>query len=312
MSKWEMVKLGDIGEFQSGGTPTRQEPQYFSGKIPWITTVKLRKMHIDENDAAEFITEEAIRNSATKKIPPYSLMIGIRVGVGKASINRVEMCTSQDIISISNIDESLFSQEYLIYCIKSYVDFFNSQKRGATIQGITSGLLKDLSIPFPPLEIQKSIAQTLDAASELIALYKKQLAELDNLIKSIFYEMFGDPVTNELGWEVKLLEELSSLITKGSSPTWQGIEYGADDKQVLFITSENVKSGYLDLSKKKFLQTKFNQIQSRSILKQGDVLINIVGASIGRAAIYTLNNTSNINQAVALVRLSNFHISEPR
>lgn len=162
--------------------------------------------------------------------------------------------------------------------------------------------LKELSIPVPPLDIQKHIADTLDKTQEIIDGHKKQLEELDNLIKATFYDMFGDPVTNEKNWEVKKMKEISSLITKGSSPNWQGIKYTEDSSQVLFVTSENVRGGYLNLDKPKYLEKKFNDIQKRSVLKYGDLLINIVGASIGRAAVYNLNKQANINQAVALVR----------
>ena len=100
------------------------------------------------------------------------------------------------------------------------------------------------------------------------------------------------------------LGDLCELITKGSSPSWQGINYVDDG--ILFITSENVGDEELLLSKKKFLESRFNEIQSRSILKQGDILTNIVGASIGRSSIFDLAiDNANINQAVCLVRLIN-------
>ena len=100
------------------------------------------------------------------------------------------------------------------------------------------------------------------------------------------------------------LGDLCELITKGASPSWQGINYVDDG--ILFITSENVGDEELLLSKKKFLESRFNEIQSRSILKQGDILTNIVGASIGRSSIFDLAiDNANINQAVCLVRLIN-------
>ncbi len=102
---------------------------------------------------------------------------------------------------------------------------------------------------------------------------------------------------------INTLENNTKLITKGSSPAWQNINY-TNKKGILFITSENVRKGYLDLSKKKYLEFKFNKIQKRSILQKNDLLINIVGASIGRAAIFDLDEEANINQAVALVRCS--------
>jgi len=109
-------------------------------------------------------------------------------------------------------------------------------------------------------------------------------------------------------WEWCRLDSLTLLITKGSSPSWQGVKYV--DSGILFITSENVGSGCLLLKSPKYLEEKFNLVQERSILKKGDILTNIVGASIGRTAVYTLENAnSNINQAVALIRLVDLSIS---
>lgn len=107
--------------------------------------------------------------------------------------------------------------------------------------------------------------------------------------------MFGDCK------ESRKLEEYAVLITKGASPKWQGFDYC--DEGVLFVTSENVREGFLDLSKRKYLPQGINDILPRSVLKKNDILINIVNASIGRAAIYDSDELANINQAVALVRL---------
>lgn len=120
--------------------------------------------------------------------------------------------------------------------------------------------------------------------------------------QSRFIELFGTCV------ERKRLEEYASLITKGASPKWQGVDYC--EEGVLFVTSENVREGYLDLSKRKYLDDKINEIQPRSILKRNDILINIVGASIGRAAVYNCDEIANINQAVALVRVDYSQINQ--
>lgn len=105
-------------------------------------------------------------------------------------------------------------------------------------------------------------------------------------------------------WQLAKLAELTELITKGSSPKWQGISYVEEADGVLFITSENVGNYRLrKLDDLKYVDKQFNEIEPRSILKRGDVLMNLVGASIGRTAIYDLHDGANINQAVALIRL---------
>ena len=104
------------------------------------------------------------------------------------------------------------------------------------------------------------------------------------------------------GWEFVQLGEISSLITKGSSPNWQGVNYTDSTEDILFITSENVDNYKLKLKNKKYVEKKFNEIEPRSILQKYDLLMNIVGASIGRVAYYDLDEVANINQAVCLIR----------
>ena len=105
------------------------------------------------------------------------------------------------------------------------------------------------------------------------------------------------------GWEIKRLGEFANVVTKGSSPTWQGFEYCEDG--ILFIRSQNVGNGMLLLNDLVHLPTSFNLKEKRSIIHAGDLLINLVGASIGRAAIADESiNGSNTNQAVAIVRLN--------
>ena len=103
------------------------------------------------------------------------------------------------------------------------------------------------------------------------------------------------------GWEEGPIEKLTEVVTKGSSPKWQGISY-TELPGILFVTSENVGEGKLKMKKTKYVEKRFNEIQKKSILKYGDVLTNIVGASIGRTAIYDLDEIANINQAVCIMR----------
>ncbi|MGL5290578.1 MAG: restriction endonuclease subunit S [Vibrionaceae bacterium] len=111
------------------------------------------------------------------------------------------------------------------------------------------------------------------------------------------------------GWETYIGAEITSKITKGSSPKWQGFEY--QNEGTLFVTSENVRDGYLDVSTPKYLPMEFNQKFKNSQLKWGDILINIVGASIGRSCQYLLRDKqANINQAVCLFRTNDLVLSD--
>jgi len=99
-------------------------------------------------------------------------------------------------------------------------------------------------------------------------------------------------------------------ITKGSSPNWQGVQYVSEKEGILFITSKNVDSFKIDLTKATYVEEKFNEIEPRSILKKGDILTNIVGASIGRTALFDLDVVANINQAVCILRIEHNQINK--
>lgn len=112
-------------------------------------------------------------------------------------------------------------------------------------------------------------------------------------------------------WVWCRLGEICNNITKGSSPKWQGVKYvESPNKGILFITSKNVDSFKVDLSDVTYVEEKFNEIEPRSILRKGDILTNIVGASIGRTAIFELSVPANINQAVCILRIQHSYIDK--
>jgi type I restriction enzyme S subunit len=149
-----------------------------------------------------------------------------------------------------------------------------------------------------------------EPASELLKRIAKEKARL---VKAgeVKKEKPLEPITVEnqpfnlpQSWSWVRLDFLSRLITKGSSPKWQGVNYVNADDGILFITSENVGNHELrKLDDLKYVESRFRDIEPRSMLRRGDILMNLVGASIGRTAIYNLDAEANINQAVALIRL---------
>lgn len=105
---------------------------------------------------------------------------------------------------------------YLTYYL-NYSDL-NGFISGAIVRKLTQSSLKNIKIPLPPKSTQLAIVSELDKINELIRLKKEQLKDFDNLAQSIFYEMFGDPVENEKGWEVKKLGEVCDIFAGGDKP----------------------------------------------------------------------------------------------
>lgn len=186
--------LNNLFEFKSGGTPSKQIKEYFSGDIPWITTVALNKLYIGKDDANEFITEEAIQKSATKLIPENSLLFGTRVGIGKLAINTVPICTNQDIVAMIPFKNNNLNLVYAYWYLKQINNFFVANGRGATIQGITTHLVKSTEIILPPIEVQEQFAQKV---VEIESYIKEQQEELENA-KQMFQSLLHHAFTGEL------------------------------------------------------------------------------------------------------------------
>ena len=127
--------------------------------------------------------------------------------------------------------------QYLSYGLQSL--HLDKHVSGATIPHIYFKNYGKETIPFPPLPHQQAIVAELDKLNEVIALKRKQLADLDSLAQSLFYEMFGDPVVNEKGWIIKKLREIG-MITTGNTPSKAVPEY-YNNSYVEWIKTDNIE-----------------------------------------------------------------------
>ena len=215
--------------------------------------------------------------------------------------------------------QPLMNQRYT-FLLVSTEDFISrgSATYSGTVgqQRISMDFVKGYPVPVPPFSEQQRIVDRIESLfAKLDEAKEKAQTVVDGfeLRKSaILHKAFTGELTERWrkehgvgldSWTDTTIGEQAELITKGASPRWQGVEYTDDKSQTLFVTSENVREGYLDFTKEKYLSNEINDIQKRSVLNYGDVLVNIVGASIGRAAIYNLHQLANTNQAVCIVRL---------
>ncbi len=224
-------------------------------------------------------------------------------------LGKPAIITSKNILHNQRIGRIIFKSNaldtrflYHFFNSDSYLINVKSTATGTMVRHTSPSRILSNLIPVPSVKEQKQIVAILDKAfaaiDQAIANTEKNTKNAKDLFQSKLNAIFSQ--TGE-GWEEKKLGDITTIITKGASPKWQGVNY-IDKPGILFITSENVGSGDMLMKKRKYLESKFNSIQKRSILKIGDVLTNIVGASIGRTAIYNLNEIANINQAVCILR----------
>lgn len=273
MSKWEMVELGEVCEILDSMRVPITASDRTSGIFPYYGANGVQD-YISEyifDDELVLLAEDG-GNFGSKTRP-----IAYRVS-GKCWVNNhAHVLKPKPVLNV----------DYLCYSIMFY-DVSNIIS-GTTRAKLNQAAMRRMTIPLPPLETQTQIAQTLDAASELLAMRKQQLAELDSLIKSTFYDMFGDPVTNEKGWEIKTLQELinegyitshldgnhGSLYPKSSEFVDHGIPY---------IGANCIENNKTNFSKAKYLSRERASKFKKGVSKDGDVLF-AHNATVGPVAI---------------------------
>ena len=186
---WEQRKLGEIAEKTfGGGTPSTSKRDFWAGKIPCIQSSDLTEDNLFDVKPRKFISKLAIKSSASKIIPKNSIAIIVRVGVGKLAFLPFNYSTSQDFLSITeiNVDE-LFA----LYSIYKKLKKDLSLVQGTSIKGITKEelLRKTLFIPIKKSE-QARIGAFFRHLDRLITLHQRKVALLQNIKKACLEKMF--------------------------------------------------------------------------------------------------------------------------
>ena len=210
---------------------------------------------------------------------------------------------STDIIPIRPKDG--VSRNYLYYFLRTpeTVNLATSRCTGVNLPRLGPKQLASFQIPLPPLAEQKRIAGILDAADALRAKRREALAQLDTLLQSTFLDMFGDPVTNPMGWEVVSVGDEIGFLTSGSRG-WA--KYYAEDGDT-FIRIQNLKDGQLDLGDIAFVNAPESTEARRTRVEPGDVLLSIT-ADLGRTAVVPDGIAkAHINQHLAILRFTNLN-----
>ena len=222
-----------------------------------------------------------------------------------------------------SFDPKVADADYYINVLQSGVGkkvVSNYTKSGVQPSLNLSDVAKFL-LPRPPLPEQRAIAEALSDVDGLLGGLDRLIAKMRDLKQAAMQQLLtghqrlpgfapANPRFQQTDagvipddWCIAKCFEITALIGKGASPKWQGFNYS--DGGMLFVTSENVRDGFLDISEPKYLPLEFHEKLNRTKLQVGDILINLVGASIGRSCRITHDlGAANVNQAVAVFRLN--------
>ena len=214
---WETKKLGEVCETSSGGTPSKTHKEYYEGgNIPWLRSGEVSQGLIYDTEL--YITEEGLKNSSAKIFPIDTVVIAMYgATVGQVGILKRAMPTNQAVCGI--FPTTTFEPLFLVYYLKAKKPYYLSMAAGGAQPNISQQIIRDTYIPIPPREEQERIVAELDCLSGVIEKKREQLRELDALAQSIFYQMFGDPITNEKGWEVKKWKDMLTIVNGKNQKT---------------------------------------------------------------------------------------------
>ncbi|WP_419673393.1 restriction endonuclease subunit S [Aliarcobacter butzleri] len=238
---WKVEELGNMNLDISDGNysslyPTQNE--FIEKGIPFIRANNISKNTIIDEDM-RFVSEDKHAILKKGQLKQNDLLFTNRGIIGQVGIvpdKYIGANINAQIVRINSGNK--FTNKYLMYCFlkQELKNQMTKLETGSTLKQLPIRQLKKLNIPIPPLEQQKKIVKVLDLTSNLIEKQKELLKKYDLFLKSKFIEMFGDPILNPMGWEVKKLKDLSTLIMSGNTPKGGSEVYV--DKGILFLEAK--------------------------------------------------------------------------
>lgn len=323
-NKFVIKELPELVFFQEG--PGVRNHQYTTEGVKLLNVANLQKGKLDLERSERYISQdEAYGKYKHFLVDEGDLIIassGIKVEyfeekMGFANKEHLPLCMNTSTIRFKSLDEGILDIRYFMYFLKSI--WFKKQI-GRLITGSAQlnfgpSHLKQIKVPVLDGDIQKKIVETLDKAQELIDKRKEQIEACDELVKSRFVEMFGDPINNPMKWGVKKMKEISTNIMSGNTP--KGGEQVYVESGIMFLRSQNVWKNKLLLDDVAYIDQDTHNKMKKSSLKYKDILmtktgrINTENSSLGRAAMFLgEDGSANVNGHVYLIRLKEEIINE--
>ena len=228
---------------------------------------------------------------------PYVAVVKDGAGIGRTTLNPAKSSvigTMQYLIPKKNV-----LPEYLFYVV-SYMHL-EKYYTGATIPHIYFKDYKNEEFNLDNIEKQLEIIDVLGRCKKVIEARKQELVELDSLTKARFVEMFGNPVTNEKGWNQKQLGEITTKLGSGATP--KGGKEAYQEDGITLIRSMNVHNGLFEYKELAHISEEQATKLDNVTIEENDVLLNITGASVARSCVVPSKILpARVNQHVCIIR----------
>ena len=254
---WLFVKISDLAsQFKTGGTPSTKEPTFWGGSIPWIQSSDIQKDILFGVIPQKFISEEGLQNSSAKLIPKNSIAIVTRVGVGKLAIIDQDYATSQDFLSLSDLNGDT---QFIVYSIYRILQKESAQLQGTSIKGITKEDLLSKKISLPEFDEQSAIGALFRTVDDLLASCKDNLANYQSLKATMLSKMFPKPG-----------QTLPEIRLDGFDGEWGKYYLGDIFEQVSNYIEPSVENELWSLTVEKGLTPKTDRYKRDFLVKKND------------------------------------------
>jgi type I restriction enzyme S subunit len=269
--KWPKVELCEVSQIYNGGTPKTSVSEFWDGGNPWVTPAEMGKLETPYlSNTRRTLTDAGLKSSNTKLMPKNSVIMSSRAPIGHLVINSVPMAFNQGCKGI--VPGNDLDHKFLYYFLLAEKDLLNSLGSGTTFLELSSGKLKEVEIPLPPLDEQKRIVAKLDEAFSEIDKLEKSVTSI-KLQSSFFRTSIYDKYFNFPGPRRVKLGEIANF-EGGQQPPKSEFIFEPKDGFIRFIQIRDFKSDknitYIPDSPR------------NRICEESDVLIGRYGASVGQ------------------------------
>ena len=292
------VKLKDAFNLQMGKTPSRADLSLWGGNNKWISIADIgsAKKHI--SSTKECITDEGVSRSGIKVVPEGTVIMSFKLSIGKTAIVSEDMYTNEAIMAFIDNGTYCIDPNYLYHlcCGTDWTQGGNKAVMGLTLNKAT---LSEMEIELPTIEEQREIASILDQLDAIIEKRHDELNMIEQLVKSRFIELFGDPIANQFGWDTTNIGAIVTEVRYGTSrPAVENGKYP-------YLRMNNLTfDGHLDLKDLKRIDIPEEEIE-KCIVRKGDVLFNRTNSVelVGKTCVFDLDEEMVIAGYIIRVRL---------
>ncbi|WP_284091075.1 restriction endonuclease subunit S [Acinetobacter pittii] len=277
-------KLSELLDISMGRTPSRNKPDYWGKGHPWVSIRDLNSKIITETK--EQITDLAVKDARCKIVKKGTLLFSFKLTIGKMAFAGCDLFTNEAIAAFAIKDEKELNPEFLYYALQSAN--YGGSNQAVMGKTLNSKSLAEIEIPLPPLDDQIRIAHLLGKVEGLIAQRKQHLQHLDDLLKSVFLEMFGPQSVGYTDWPLVEIKDLAAQ-HKGAMRTGP---FGSNllhsefspEGDVAVLGIDNAVQNRFAWGERRYINhDKYKELESYRIFP-GDVIVTIMG-TIGRSAV---------------------------